>query len=234
MHWLTSEVISNRFWDSMIISAAFSWVYFSSMTLLKKFPLAQLLWPEASAPSAPGAELLMLNETTQRDEYSPSNSFWDTEREGGGNRSIVCCGLLSAPHAFQRFEPAKSFLQECNGAAVPAPVPGSHQSLTLPGSVPLAVPSVPPGLAGCCPGLWDWHRSRARDPPFCALGAAWAQQPFPSGSSPWTGSPQLCSLHNLQEPRAAISSLCWHWGLPGASGCCDTAAHGREEGQGLC
>lgn len=204
------------------------------MTLLRKFPLAQLLWPEASAPSAPAAELLLLNETTRRDEYSPCNSFWDTERGGCGSWSIVCCGLLSAPHAFQRFEPAKSFLQECNGAAAPAPGPGSSQSLTLPASVPLAVPSVPPGLAGCCPGLWHWHRPSAPDPPFWALAAACPQQPFPSGSSPWTGSAQLRSLHNLQEPRAAISSPCWPWGLPGASGCCDSAAHGRQEGQGLC
>lgn len=201
--------------------------------MVQKSLLGQLLRPKASAPLAPGAELLHA-ERDNSEEHTSSNSFWDTERGGCGTRSIVWCGLLPPLHTLQHFEPAKSFLQGCSEAAVPAPSSGSSQSLTLAAFVPLAVPSVPLGHGGCCPGLWNWHRSRAPAPPFCALGAACSQQPFPSGSSTWTGSLQLCSLHNLQEPRAAISSPCWHWGLPGAPGCCDTPAHGREECQGLC
>lgn len=68
------------FCSSVILSAGFSWVHVRNFSLIKKFPLGQLLWPKSSAPLAPSAELLMLSETTRREEYSSSNFFWDTER----------------------------------------------------------------------------------------------------------------------------------------------------------
>ena len=143
--WVSSEVFPIRK-DSIIpgfhlLHSARSML---AALLWSKSPFfVQLLRPKASAPLAPGAELPMLNETTQIEEHTSSNSFWDTERGGCGTRSIVWCGLLPPLHALQHFEPAKSFLQGCSEAAVPAPSSGSSQSLILAAFVPLAVPSVP-------------------------------------------------------------------------------------------
>ncbi|XP_056372161.1 uncharacterized protein LOC130266921 [Oenanthe melanoleuca] len=179
----------------------------------------------------------MLNEMTWREEFSSSNSFWDTERGGCENRSTVWCGLLSALHGFQHFEPAKSFFLELYEAAVPATSSGSSQSLTLTGFCPSCCALCSPCTQWLLPR--NWHRSRAPAPPSSALGAAWAQQPFPSGSSTWTGSPHLCSLHSSrspglpsrvpagtggsQVPQAAVTPL--HTGGKSGRGCAESQVH---------